>query len=71
MKTRTQFKLHSGGLVHCWCGSLGDFIMDINDFILPILEDHITAEFNGVKITIYSYDNKKSIYDKFTQAFDQ
>lgn len=62
MKTRTEFKLLGKGLVYCWRGSLADFVKDINEFILPILEDNIIAEFNGKQITVYAYDNAESIY---------
>ena len=71
MKTRTSFKLLGKGMVHCWCGALNDFVMDINDFILPILEDNITAEFNDRKITIYAYDNAESIYNRFMQVLSK
>ena len=70
MKTRTHFKLSSEGLVHCWCGRLGDFVKDINEFILPILEDNITAEFNDRQITVYAYDNVESIYKRFLKALN-
>ncbi len=68
MKTRTHFKLSGKGIVHCWCGALVDFVEDINEFIIPILEDSITAEFNETQITVYAYDNEKSIYKRFWEA---
>lgn len=71
MKTRTNFKLLGEGIVHCWCGSLRDFVEDINEFILPILEDNITAEFNDRKITVYSYDNAERIYNRFCRELDK
>ena len=70
MKTRTSFKLLGKGLVYCWCGNLGDFVEDINEFILPILEDNITAEFNDRQITVYAYDDTESIYQKFWKALN-
>ena len=70
MKTRTRFKLLGEGLVHCWCGTLIDFVEDINEFILPILEDNITAEFNERRITVYAYDNAESIFNKFCKALN-
>lgn len=36
MKTRTAFKLSGKGVVHCWCGSLGDFVADICEVVIPI-----------------------------------
>lgn len=68
MKTRTAFKLLQKGLVRCWCGSLVDFTEDIDEFIIPILEDSITAEFNEKQITVYPYDNARSIYKRFWEA---
>lgn len=70
MKTRTNFKLLGKGLVHCWCGNLNDFVKDINDFILPILEDNIIAEFNDRQIIVYAYDNAENIYNKFCKALN-
>ena len=68
METRTHFKLLGQGLLYCSCGSLRDFIQDIEDFILPILEDKIKAEFNDRTIIVYSYDNAESIYDRFKEV---
>ena len=68
MKTRTHFKLNSKGIVHCWCGTITDFCRDINDFIIPILEDSITAEFNNVTTTVTPYDNTDTIYNKLWKA---
>ena len=65
MKTRTCFKLCGRGIVYCTCGTLGDFVSDINDFILPILEDKIVAEFNEREITVYAYDTVERIYQRF------
>ena len=68
MKTRTHFRLSGNGVVRCWCGTITDFCRDINDFIIPILEDGITAEFNGVTVTVSPYDNSDTIYDKLWKA---
>lgn len=54
MKPKTSFRLLECGVVHCWCGALLDFIDDINTFILPILEDKITARFNDREIFVYA-----------------
>lgn len=69
MKTRTTFKLLGKGLVYCWSGCLRDFVEDINEFILPILEDNIKAEFNGKQITIYAHDDTDKIYTRFWNTF--
>lgn len=68
MKTRTSFKLSGKGIVHCWCGTITDFCRDINDFIIPILEDSITAEFDNATITVSTYDNVDTIYNKLWKA---
>ena len=70
MKTRTHFKLSGKGIVHCWCGAIGDFIEDINEFIIPILEDSIIAEFNNKEIIVTSYDNTETIYNKFKKIWN-
>ena len=67
MKTRTHFNLSGKGFVHCWCGSIGDFIEDINEFIIPILEDSIIAKFNNKEIIVKKYDNVESIFNKFKE----
>ena len=71
MKTKTSFKLLGEGIVHCWCGNLKDFILDIENFILPILEDKIIAEFNNRQIIVYAYDNAESIYNRFMQVLNK
>ena len=68
MKTRTSFRLSGKGIVHCWCGAIGDFVEDINEFVIPILEDSIIAEFNDRKITVTCYDNADTIYQKFLRG---
>ena len=70
MKTRTSFKLSGKGVVHCWCGAIEDFVKDVCDFIIPILEDSIIAEFNNREITVNPYDNADSIYQKFVKALN-
>lgn len=68
MKPRTNFYLlGKKGIVYCSCGTIKDFVLDIENFILPILEDTITAEFNDVKINIHSYDTAETIYNKFKE----
>lgn len=70
MKTRTSFKLLGKGLVCCSCGSIMNFVEDINEFIVPILEDNIIAEFNEKQITVYAYDNTETIYNKFMRVWN-
>ena len=65
MKTRTNFKLSGKGVIHCWCGSISDFVEDINEFIIPILEDDIIAEFNYREVSINKYDDVNTIRQKF------
>lgn len=66
MKTRTAFKLSGQeGVVHCWCGNLMDFILDIEEFIVPILEDKIIASFNDREILICPSDTAQTIYENF------
>lgn len=65
MTTKTHFKLLGKGIVYCWCGTLVDFISDIEKFILPILEDQIIANFNDREIWIYAYDTAETIYERF------
>ena len=68
MKTRTSFNLSGKGVVHCYTGALGDFVDDITDFIIPILEDKIIAEFNDREIIVSCYDSADTIYKKFLKA---
>ncbi len=68
MKTRTSFYLSGKGIVFCACGTITDFCRDINDFIIPILEDSITAKFNNATITVLPYDNANTLYDKLWKA---
>ena len=46
------------------------FVEDINEFVIPILEDSIIAEFNDRKITVTCYDNADSIYQKFLRVLN-
>ena len=72
MKTRTSFKLDGKeGVVRCWCGNLRGFVEDIEEFILPILENYIIAEFNDVKIIIQNYYTAESIYNSFIREFNK
>lgn len=72
MKTRTSFKLNGKeGIVHCWTGTLKNFIEDIEEFILPILENYIIAEFNDAKIIIQTHDTAESIYNNFIKEFNK
>lgn len=70
MVTRTSFKLSGNGIVHYWCGTLRDFVEDINEFIIPILDDSIVADFNERRITITCYDNADTIYKKFLKTMN-
>ena len=71
MKTRTHFKLLGKGLICCSCGTLRNFVQDIEDFIIPILEDSIKAEFNDRVIIVYSYDNAESIFNRFMKELNK
>lgn len=69
MKTRTAFKLiGSEGVVHCWCGCLRDFILDIENYVIPILEDKIIARFNDREILVYPSDTAEIIYENFKKV---
>lgn len=69
MKTRTTFKLIGlEGAVHCWCGNLMNFILDIDEFILPILEGNIIARFNDKEILICPSDTAQTIYENFKKV---
>lgn len=69
MKTRTAFKLiGSEGVVHCWCGDLVNFVLDLDEFILPILEGSIIAKFNDRKIIICPSDTAQTIYESFKEV---
>jgi hypothetical protein len=68
MQKRTSFGLCKNGIVRCWCGALGDFTEDINEFIVPILEDNVLAEFNYGVITVTRDDNANTIYQKFLKV---
>lgn len=69
MKTRTAFKIiGSEGVVHCWCGCLRDFILDIENYVIPILEDKIIARFNNREILIYPSDTAEIIYENFKKV---
>ena len=71
MKPKTSFKLLGCGVVYCWCGALLDLIDDINTFILPILEDKITARFNDREIIVYAYDNVDTICKRFIDELNK
>ena len=72
MKTRTSFKLNGKeGIIHCWSGTLKNFVEDIEDFILPILEDSIKAEFNDRVIIVYAYDDAESIFNRFMKELNK
>lgn len=71
MKTRTHLQLSRKGIVYCTCGSLGDFVEDIAEFILPILDNNIIAEFNDREITVYAYDDVERIYKRFWNALNE
>lgn len=68
MKKRTSFSLLDNGTVYCSCGSVIDFVKDLNEFIVPLLEFKIQAEFNGRTVTVYAYDNEQRILERFIEA---
>ena len=68
MKTRTSFRLGSDGVVRCWCGHVVNFAEDLNEFIVPMLDGTIKAEFNGRIITVSCWDNTETIRQKFMDA---
>ena len=69
MKTRTAFKLIGPeGVVECWVGNLRDFALDLDEFILPILEGSIIAKFNEQKILICPSDTAQTIYENFKEV---
>lgn len=68
MKKRTSFSLLDNGIVYCSCGSIIDFVKDLNEFIVPLLEFKIQAEFNGRIVTVYAYDNEQRILERFIEA---
>lgn len=65
MNKRTKFGLCKNGIVRCYAGVLGDFIDDVNEFIVPILDCNILVEFKPYVITVTPYDNAEIIYGKF------
>ena len=71
MKTKTHFKLLGKGLVYCTCGTIRDFVQDIEDFILPILEDNIKAQFNDRVIIVCAYDDAESIFNRFMKELNK
>lgn len=68
---RTRFGLCRNGIVRCWSGTLGDFIKDINEFIVPILADNVLAEFNYNVIIVTPDDNEATIHQKFLEGKNQ
>lgn len=68
-KTRTRLTISGSGFVRCWCGTIGDFIEDLSEFIVPLLEDDIVAKFNDRKITVSPYDNVTTLTDKFKKVW--
>lgn len=68
MKTRTDFKIYYDGVIRCWCGCVTDFAKDISEFVIPMLDYEINAEFNGKKRTITKYDNVDRICEKFMEG---
>ena len=69
MKPRTSLTLLNDGSIRCYSGTINWFVQDICDFIIPILGDTITAEFNGRKITVYKYDNVETLLDRYKNAW--
>lgn len=69
MKTRTAFKLIGPeGVVQCWVGNLRDFVLDIENYVIPILEDKIIARFNDKEVLVYPSDTAEIICEKFKKA---
>lgn len=69
MKTRTALKLiGKEGVVHCWCGCLREFILDIENYVIPILEDKIIARFNDREILVYPSGTAEIIYENFKKV---
>lgn len=68
MNTRTSFELSSNGVVRCNCGCIGNFVEDLNEFIIPMLASTIQAEFNGRTITVSCWDNTEKIRQKFNDV---
>lgn len=68
MNTRTSFKLSNNGVVRCWCGNVVNFAEDLNEFIVPMIDGTIQAEFNGRTITVSCWDNTEKIRQKFNDA---
>ena len=68
MKTRTSFRLCGDGVVRCWCGHVMYFAVDLNEFVVPMLDSTIKAEFNGRIITVSCWDNAETIRQKFMDA---
>ena len=72
MKTRTRFKFDGKeGIIHCWTGNLRGFVEDIEEFIIPILENYIIAEFNDTKIVVHAYENAESIFNRFVRELNK
>ena len=62
IKTRTSLVIEPDGVVRCYTGDLRSFIMDITEFILPLVASSLYAEFNGRKIVITNGDTSGNIY---------
>lgn len=65
MKTRTFLYLCHDGVVRCRCGAIGDFIEDIVEFVVPLLEDYIYVEFNDRKVYVLKDDDAEKIYSRY------
>jgi hypothetical protein len=64
---RTSFSILRNGTVRCWCGNIRNFAEDMSEFIAPIIEDSIVAEFNCRQINIYKDDNVDTILNRLTR----
>lgn len=71
MKKRTSFSLLDDGTVYCSCGTVRDFAKDLNEFIVPLLEFKIQAEFNRKTITVYAYDDEQRILKRLMEALNE
>ncbi len=68
MKTRTFLYLCHDGVVRCRCGAIGDFIEDIVEFVIPLLEDYIYVKFNNKKIYVLKDDDAEKIYSRYLKT---
>ena len=70
IKTRTSLVIGPNGVVRCYTGDLRSFVMDIAEFVLPLVESSLYAEFNGRKIVITNGDTSGDIYSRFMKELN-